>query len=98
MSEVQTFHGRVSGVDVTAMLCESVDDIYALRAADSWHEGAVALLRFPTADPQAYVSLDNPKYFGRAVGLGSAVVKGPAGDFGVVPIPGFLETYEEVAA
>lgn len=80
------------------MLIESPDDIRKLREANDWHEGAVALLTYPTADPIAFVSLDNPKYMGRAVAVNNAVVKGPAGDFGVVPTPGFLEQYSGVTS
>lgn len=98
MAEVKKYRGIESGIEVTAMLIESFDDVRALRAAEAWHEGAVALMSFPTAEPVAFVSLDNPKYMGRAVGLGQAVVQGPAGDWGVVPTPGFLEKYSEVAA
>lgn len=96
MSEVKTFRGP--DMEVTAMLIETFDDVRALRAAEEWHEGAVALLTYPTAPPVAFVSLENPKYIGRAVGLGQAVVKGPAGDFAVVPTPGLLKKYEEVTA
>lgn len=96
MSEVKTYRGN--GIEVTAMLIETFDDLRDLRAAEEWHEGAVALLSYPTHEPFAFVSLDNPKYMGRAVALHQAVVKGPAGDFGVVPTPSFLEKYSEVAA
>ena len=98
MSDIHIKTYRGAEMEVTAMLIESVDDVRALRAAEEWHEGAVALLTYPTADPVAFVSLDNPKYFGKAAVPGHAVVKGPAGDFAVVPTPGFLEKYSEVTA
>jgi hypothetical protein len=102
VAEVKTYRRQAAEshdvFEVTAVLVESFDDVRDLRAAEAWHEGAVALLSFPSSPPVAFVSLDNPKYFGKAVGLGQAVVKGPAGDFGVVPIPGLLEKYSEVAS
>jgi hypothetical protein len=97
MAEVKTFR-LGNGTKVTAMIIETFDDVRDLRAAEDWHEGAVAMLTYPTAPPRAYVSLDNPKYFGRAVGLDQVVVKGPAGDFYVLNKAGFLEEAEEVAA
>jgi len=94
VSAIKTF--RRGEVEVTGMLVESVDDIRVLRDAVDWHEGAVALLTFPTADPIAYVAIENPKYFGRAVALGNVVVKGSAGDFAVLDGAAFAEDFDEV--
>jgi len=96
MSTIKTY--RVGEREVTAMRVDTVDDILELRAAEEWHEGAVALLSYPSAEPQAFVSIDNPKYFGRLLALGNVVVKGPAGDFAVFDGAAFAAEFEEVAA
>jgi len=65
---------------------ETPEDLIALREDVEFHEGALAVLTYPTAPPVGYIGHDNPKgMFGRAIipGPGVRVVKGAAGDFEV---------------
>lgn len=63
---------------------ETAADLIALRADEAFHEGALSLLTYPTADPIGYLSYENDKaMFGKLVQVGSTVTKGPAGDFEV---------------
>ena len=66
---------------------ETPADLLALREDTTFHDGALAVLTFPTADPIGFLSYDNPKYFGRQIipGRGVTVSKGEAGDFEVTP-------------
>lgn len=65
---------------------ETPEQLLALRADTDFHEGALAVLTYPTAPPVGYIGYDNPKgMFGTAIipGRRVAVVKGEAGDFEV---------------
>lgn len=62
----------------------TASDLIALREDSEFHEGALALLTYPTAEPVGYLSHDNPKYIGgKQVTVGKRVIKGEAGDFEV---------------
>lgn len=61
--------------------------LLALRDDVAFHEGALAVLKYPTAPPVGYIGYENDKaMFGKVIlpGPGVSVVKGDAGDFDVV--------------
>jgi hypothetical protein len=67
MSNVRQFH--------------AAGDIHAALADADWHDGAMAVLTYPTAPPVAYFSYDNPKFGGTRATVGDAVTKDDAGNF-----------------
>lgn len=65
---------------------ETGEQLMALRQDVAFHEGALAVLKYPTAPPVGYIGHENDKaMFGKVIvpGPGVTVVKGPAGDFEV---------------
>src|SRR5690606_10075428 len=65
---------------------ETGADLVALRADEAFHDGALAVLTYPTAPPVGYIGHENDKaMFGQVIvpGPGVFVAKGPAGDFEV---------------
>lgn len=67
-------------------LIETGADLLALRDDPAFHEGALAVLKYPTAPPVGYIGYENDKaMFGKVIipGPGVTVVKGDAGDFDV---------------
>jgi hypothetical protein len=72
-------------IEVETVTIETADDLIELRNSD-WHDGQLALLTYPTAPPVGFIGVDNPKYFGgHQVNIGDTILKGPAGDFEVLP-------------
>lgn len=68
-------------------LVEDGPALMALREDIAFHEGALAVLKYPTATPVGYIGYENDKaMFGKVIlpGPGVTVVKGDAGDFAVV--------------
>jgi hypothetical protein len=87
------------GVEVTAILVATPDDIRAVKKYSEWHEGQVRVLTYPTADPVLFVGLGNDvALLGRQHRLGQYLVKGPAGDIEPWPAAMFEEKYSAVAA
>lgn len=73
-------------LELEARSVNTADELRAIRADEAFHEGALSLLTYPTADPIGYLSHENDKaMFGKLVrsGEGAFIVKGPAGDFEV---------------
>lgn len=61
---------------------ETEEDIRAMRADAEFADGAIALLSYREGvAPQAWISYDNPKYFGQAAHIGDTVSKDEAGNF-----------------
>lgn len=63
-------------------------DIASARKDEAWHDGAMAVLKYPTAPPVAFFSYDNPKTFGGvSATVGDMVTKDDAANFIVDKIP-----------
>lgn len=61
---------------------DTAQDLHDLRHnRPDFHEGAMAVLSYPTAPPVAYFSFDNPKVFGTRVSVGDTVARDEAGNF-----------------
>lgn len=63
-------------------------DVYAARADQEWHDGAMSVLTYPTAPPVAYFSYDLPRAFGQRATVGDKVTKDAAGNFVVEQLVG----------
>lgn len=65
----------------------TADDITAARSDEAFHDGAMAVLTYPTVPPVAYFAYDNPKAFGGvSATVGDRVTKDEAGNFTVTKI------------
>ena len=71
---------------VEAVHIETAEDLIDLRENhEDWHEGALSILRYPTATPRGFFSHEPPKMFGSIQVLpGATVTKDPAGNFGFI--------------
>jgi hypothetical protein len=99
MNNPAQFHDA-EGVTVEAVRIDSADDIRQIRALESWHEGQVRMLTYPSHEPALFVGDDNNDLarFGRRLILGQYLVKGPAGDIETMPAATFDATYTLGAA
>lgn len=63
---------------------ETAEDMHTLRADEAWHEGAMAVLTYPTRPPQGFLSHDGPPraYGGIRFLPGAYITKDEAGNFG----------------
>lgn len=69
----------------TAVHIEDQVGMYALRDHEEFHEGALSILTYPTAPPQAFFNHDIPRGFGGIRVLpGATVTKDEAGNFGFI--------------
>ena len=71
---------------VERRMVESGEALLALRDDKDFHEGALSVLRYPTAQPVGYIGHEEFKAMtGKVIipGPGVYVDKGPAGDFEV---------------
>lgn len=83
--KILTVQHPTQDIEVEAVTIHTAADLHDLRAT-TWHDGALAVLTYPTAPPVGFVSHDNPKAFGGAqLNIGDTIVKGPGGDFEVIP-------------
>lgn len=82
---IQTVQHPTQPIEVEAVTIHSAADLLELRESD-WHDGALSLLRYPTHAPIGAIGHEPPKAFnGREVHVGDTILKGPAGDFEVIP-------------
>lgn len=69
-----------------AVRIDTAADMRALRERQDFHEGAMAVLSYPTAEPVAFFSFDNPKIFGTGpVRVGDTIARDAAGNFFLNP-------------
>lgn len=70
---------------VTVVHVETAQDMVDLREHADFHEGALALLTYPTAPPQGFLNHETPKMFGGIRFLpGAYLTKDEAGNFGIL--------------
>lgn len=82
--KIQTVQHPRQDLEVEAVTIHTAADMHELRDSD-WHDGALAVLTFPTAPPIGIVNHDNPKLLGGLeVRVGDTLIKGPAGDLEVI--------------
>lgn len=61
---------------------DTARDLYDLRDnRPDFHDGAMAILTYPTAPPVAFFSFDNPKGFAFPVTVGDTIGRDEAGNF-----------------
>jgi hypothetical protein len=74
-----------TGQDVEVVVVEEQDTLVTLRDSE-WTDGHLKLMSFPTLPALAYVGSEPPLMMtGTILAVGQALVKGPGGDFEVLP-------------
>lgn len=81
---IQTVQHPRQDIEVEAVTILTADTMRELRDSD-WHDGQLAVLTYPTAQPIGFIGVDAPKSLsGPAVYVGDTLIKGPAGDLEVI--------------
>jgi hypothetical protein len=89
-----------TGGPITVEAIEYHDNLAEALRNSEWIDGNLRLLTYPTAAPVAVLGDEPPLSLnGRVLADGNYLVKGPAGDFDILPAATFHMTFpDEVAA
>lgn len=77
-------HPKQAGVMVEAVTVLTAEQLREVRDSE-WIDRQMAIASFPSQPPVGFVGIMNPRFFGTQVHVGDTILKGPAGDFEVVP-------------